>query len=137
MNDPTDEFLFPPSIFHPIFLSSFPCFGSRKWWQKFRHKDALHLLRTKTQATNFCTLRHDQWYCTNLTHRRKSYRFEEEEVEVWNSIPTRRHGKWRLVKEIVIDPFDSDDELDVCKMRIKISISAQFLEEVVVTAWKN
>lgn len=23
-----DEFWFPPSIFHPIFLSSFPCFGS-------------------------------------------------------------------------------------------------------------
>lgn len=39
----------------------------------------------------------------------------------------RRRGK-RLVKEIVIDPPDSDDNRDACKTRFKIRIPAEFLK---------
>ncbi|KAG2281518.1 hypothetical protein Bca52824_052738 [Brassica carinata] len=39
----------------------------------------------------------------------------------------RRRGK-RLVKEIVIDPSDSEDKRGACKTRFKIRIPAEFLK---------
>ncbi|XP_056847161.1 ethylene-responsive transcription factor ERF070-like [Raphanus sativus] len=52
---------------------------------------------------------------------------EEEAEEVSEASHARRRGK-RLVKEIVINPSDSDNKLDVCKTRFKIRIPPEFLK---------
>ncbi|AAF26022.1 Ethylene-responsive transcription factor ERF070 [Arabidopsis thaliana] len=52
---------------------------------------------------------------------------DEDTEERGGASQTRRRGK-RLVKEIVIDPSDSADKLDVCKTRFKIRIPAEFLK---------
>lgn len=52
------------------------------------------------------------------------------------SSQTRRRGK-RLVKEIVINPSDSADKIDVCKTRFKIRIPAEFLKATATTGMKK
>ncbi|KAL1189943.1 Ethylene-responsive transcription factor [Cardamine amara subsp. amara] len=63
---------------------------------------------------------------------------EEEYTEErgTSSSQTRRHGK-RLVKEIVINPSDSSDNIDVCKTRFKIRIPAEFLKAATTTGMKK
>ncbi|KAG2322378.1 hypothetical protein Bca52824_015591 [Brassica carinata] len=52
---------------------------------------------------------------------------EEDAEGLSEASHARRRGK-RLVKEIVINPSDSDNKLAVCKTRFKIRIPPEFLK---------
>lgn len=75
----------------------------QKTIQSCKHRKKNGDKNIDTEATDFCTRRHEAYYRISLTNAEatNSSNDEEEAEEAWNIIPARRCGK-RLVKAIKI-----------------------------------